>query len=74
VIAMLSGFYLNCTFLFSSDESTSNPSNKQKALIWSGQELFIFIFFCIKCRNIAQLAKAKIMKNGQWEELHVPRR
>ncbi|KAJ4763584.1 Diacylglycerol kinase [Rhynchospora pubera] len=24
-------------------------------------------------RNIAQLAKVKIMKNGNWEELHVPR-
>jgi hypothetical protein len=41
VIAMLSWFYLNYAFLFSSYESTGNSSNKQKIIVMSYNVWFL---------------------------------
>jgi hypothetical protein len=41
VIAILSWFYLNYVFLFFLDESTDNPSNKQKIIVMSYNVWFL---------------------------------
>lgn len=44
------------------------------SMILSGSfVVLMIILFCLKCRNIAQLAKVKVMKShGVWKDLHIP--